>query len=242
MLPLGPSFAASTPTMTERIEKSGLQVARPLHDLLEHEVLPLTGVTPDAFWRGLAELVHEFGERNRALLARRDDLQARIDAWHREHRGDAFDAHAYRAFLERIGYLVPEGPDFTIDTHGVDPEIAGMPGPQLVVPVMNARYALNAANARWGSLYDALYGTDAMGDLPPAGGYDTARGARVIAWARRFLDEAAPLAAGSHARARAYRVEGARLVVELDDGTTTALAEPGTFAGHAGPAQALPRR
>ena len=224
--------------MTERVEKFGLRVARALHDLLEHEALPQSGVEPDAFWRGFAELVHDFGPRNRALLARRDELQARIDGWHRAHRGGAFDARAYRAFLEEIGYLVPEGSDFTIDTRGVDPEIASMPGPQLVVPVMNARYALNAANARWGSLYDALYGTDAMGDLPPAGGYDTARGARVIAWARRFLDEAAPLAAGSHARARAYRVEGARLVVELDDGTTTALAEPGTFAGHAGPAQA----
>ena len=205
--------------MTDRIEKFGLRVARPLHDMLEHEALPLTGVEPDAFWRGLAELVHEYGPRNRALLARRDELQARIDAWHGERRGSAHDAAAYKAFLAEIGYLVPEGPDFVIDTANVDPEIATMPGPQLVVPVMNARYALNAANARWGSLYDALYGTDAMGDLPPAGGYDTQRGGRVIAWAKGFLDTVAPLGRGSHADVTAYRVAGGRLLAETAEGT-----------------------
>ena len=134
--------------MTDRIEKFGLQVARPLHDFIEAEALPATGVSSDAFWRGLSDLVHEFGPHNRALLARRDDLQARIDAWHRARRDESIDAAAYNAFLQEIGYLVPEGPDFSIDTSNVDPEIASMPGPQLVVPVMNARYALNAANAR----------------------------------------------------------------------------------------------
>ena len=223
--------------MTDRIEKFGLQVARPLHDMIEHEALPLTGVASDTFWQGLADLVHDFGPRNRALLARRDELQAQIDAWHRAHRDQPIDAAAYRAFLTGIGYLVPEGPDFQIDTTNVDPEIASMPGPQLVVPVMNARYALNAANARWGSLYDALYGTDAMGDLPPAGGYNAERGARVIAWAKQFLDSVAPLAAGSHADATLYRVVDGGLQVETPRGTT-ALADPALFAGYAGEAAA----
>ena len=199
--------------MTARIDKFGLKVARPLHDLIENEALPLTGVASDTFWKGLSDLVHGFGPKNRALLAKRDDLQAQIDAWHRVHRGQPIDAAAYRDFLAEIGYLVPEGPDFQIDTTNVDPEIASMPGPQLVVPVMNARYALNAANARWGSLYDALYGTDAMGDLPPPGGYSAERGARVIAWAKKFLDAVAPLAAGSHADATFYRVVGGQLQV-----------------------------
>jgi malate synthase len=219
--------------MTDRIEKFGLQVARPLHDLIEHEVLPSTGVASDTFWQGFSELVHVFGPKNRALLARRDELQATIDAWHRERRGVAIDAAAYEAFLRRIGYLVPEGADFVIETAGVDPEIATTPGPQLVVPVMNARYALNAANARWGSLYDALYGTDAMGDLPPPGGYDAERGARVIAWARKFLDSIAPLAQGSHADATAYRVANGRLVVETTQGATT-LRDDALFAGYGG--------
>jgi malate synthase len=223
--------------MTDRIDKFGLRVARPLHDLIEHEALPLTGVASDTFWQGFADLVHDFGPRNRALLARRDDLQAQIDAWHRVHRGQPMDPVSYGTFLSEIGYLVPEGPDFQIDTTDVDPEIASMPGPQLVVPVMNARYALNAANARWGSLYDALYGTDAMGDLPPAGGYNVERGTRVIAWAKQFLDSVAPLAAGSHADATLYRVVGGRLQVETTMGTT-ALANPSLCAGYAGDAAA----
>ena len=224
--------------MTDRIEKFGLQVARPLYDLLEREALPLTGVAPDAFWQGLSELVHVFGPKNRALLAKREDLQAQIDAWHRAHRGMAFDAAAYRSFLGEIGYMVPEGTDFVIETTDVDPEIATVPGPQLVVPVMNARYALNAANARWGSLYDALYGTDAMGDLPPPGPYDAARGQRVIAWTRRFLDSIAPLAGGSHADAVAYRVTDGRLVVDLKGGVVSALQDDTLFAGYAGEAAA----
>ncbi|HET7204861.1 MAG TPA: malate synthase G [Steroidobacteraceae bacterium] len=223
--------------MNDRIEKFGLQVARPLYDVLEREALPLTGVASDTFWKGLSDLVHGLGPKNRALLARRDDLQAKIDAWHRAHRGTP-DAAAYKSFLVEIGYLVPEGTDFVIETANVDPEIASVPGPQLVVPVMNARYALNAANARWGSLYDALYGTDAMGDLPPPGPYDPERGARVIAWARQFLDSVAPLAGGSHADAVAYRVADGRLVVDLKGGAVSALQDDSRFAGYAGDAVA----
>lgn len=189
--------------MTDRIDKFGLKVARPLHDLVEYEALPLTGVASDTFWKGLSDLVHGFGPKNRALLAKRDDLQAQIDAWHRVHRGQPIDAAAYKDFLAEIGYLVHEGPDFQIDTTNVDPEIASMPGPQLVVPVMNARYALNAANARWGSLYDALYGTDVISEdngcektLQRNGktvGYNPKRGKKVIEYARNVLDRTAPL-------------------------------------------------
>ena len=162
--------------MVERIEKYGLRVARSLHDMIEQEALPGTGVAPERFWRGFSELIHGMAPRNRELLARRDELQATIDKWHRARAGQPHDAAAYKAFLIEIGYLVSEGSDFQIETANVDPEIARIPGPQLVVPVMNARYALNAANARWGSLYDALYGTDAMGDAAPAGGYSNERG------------------------------------------------------------------
>ena len=223
--------------MTDRIEKFGLQVARSLYDMIEAEALPGTGVSSDQFWKGLSELVHEKGPKNRALLEKREQIQAQIDAWHRERRGQPLDQVAYTAFLKQIGYLVPEGPDFAAETANVDDEIARICGPQLVVPVMNARYALNAANARWGSLYDALYGTDAMGDAPEAGGYDPVRGARVIAWARKFLDEAAPLAQGSHADVSAYRVAGGKLVAQTAAGET-GLAEPAQFAGHRGDAAA----
>src|SRR5512137_892122 len=231
------AHAPGTTSMTDRIDKFGLRVARPLHDMIEHEALPLTGVASDTFWKGFADLVHGFGPRNRALLARRDELQAQIDAWHRVHRGQPNDAAAYRDFLTEIGYLVPQGHDFQIDTANVDPEIASMPGPQLVVPVMNARYALNAANARWGSLYDALYGTDAMGDLPPAGGYNAQRGDRVIAWAKRFLDSAVPLAGASHADVTSYRVVGGRLAAETASGVKS-LLDGSLFAGYAGEAAA----
>ncbi len=223
--------------MTERIEKYGLKVARSLHDMLEQEALPGTGVTSDQFWKGLSELVHELGPKNRALLERRDALQARIDAWHRERRGQPHDAAAYAAFLAEIGYLVPEGPDFSIETANVDPEIAQVPGPQLVVPVMNARYALNAANARWGSLYDALYGTDAMGEAPQPGGYDPVRGARVIAWAKAFLDDVAPLEGARHADVGAYRVEAGALVARTPAGDRR-LVDPSRFSGHRGDAAA----
>lgn len=165
-------------------ERHDMQVADTLVSFIEDKALPGTGVTADAFWAGLAGLVNGMGDENRALLAKRADLQGQIDAWHIERKGQAHDATAYEAFLRDIGYLLPEGDDFEIETQNVDDEIANVPGPQLVVPITNARFALNAANARWGSLYDALYGTDDMGDLPEGKGYDAGRGARVIAWGR----------------------------------------------------------
>jgi len=223
--------------MTDRTERFGLQVARPLLDMIEREALPGTGIAPDTFWKGLSHLVHELGPKNRALLDKREALQAKIDAWHQARAGKPHDAAAYTTFLREIGYLVAEGPDFQIDTTSVDPEIADIPGPQLVVPVMNARYALNAANARWGSLYDALYGTDAMGQGPQAGGYDPVRGAQVIAWAKQFLDQAAPLAGARHADVLAYSVAGGALVARTASGSV-GLAQPASFAGFSGSAEA----
>ncbi|MFN3824136.1 MAG: malate synthase G [Pseudorhodobacter sp.] len=212
--------------MAAMVKRSGLSVDPILAAFVEAEALPGTGVAPQAFWDGLVAAVAELGAQNRALLAVRADLQARIDARHRDRRGRPHDPAAYRAFLTEIGYLEPEGPDFTIETTHVDPEIATIAGPQLVVPVMNARYALNAANARWGSLYDALYGTDALGDLPPKGGFDADRGARVVAWGRAFLDEVAPLATGSHAGATGYSV--------VDGVLLPALKDAAQFAGYRG--------
>ena len=202
---------------TSRIDIEGLAVGAPLYDFIENEALPGSGVDRDAFWAGLAGLLADFTPRNRELLERREELQAQIDAWHKERVGQPHDAATYRAFLEEIGYLVPEGPDFSVETDNVDEEMATIPGPQLVVPVMNARYAINAANARWGSLYDALYGTDALGDLPPAGPYDPARGDAVIAWGRNFLDQAVPLAEGSHADVESYTIERGVLTPALAD-------------------------
>ena len=189
--------------MSDYIERAGIAVDPALAEFVEREVLAPLGRDEDDFWRGFAALLGEFVPRNRALLEKREDLQRQIDDWHQAHRGQPHDASVYRAFLEKIGYLVPEPDAFTIGTRNVDPEIATMAGPQLVVPVLNARFLLNAANARWGSLYDALYGTDAL-DAPPAraGGYDEARGAAVIAAAKAFLDEAVPLARGSWADLR----------------------------------------
>ena len=218
----------------DRVETHGLRVGRPLYELIENEALTGTGVTSDTFWAGLAELVNELGPRNRELLDTRASMQAAIDAWHRERADQPHDLDEYRVFLQELGYLVPPGPEFTVDTGNVDPEIASIAGPQLVVPVMNARYAINAANARWGSLYDAVYGTDVLGDSPPAGPYDPARGDRVIAWCRDVLDDIVPLATGSHADAVTYRVVDGALSVSLDDGSTVGLADPAVFAGHAG--------
>ncbi|MCU0910534.1 MAG: malate synthase G [Rhodobacteraceae bacterium] len=215
--------------MSDRVDRAGLKVDRVLAEFLEHEALPGTGIAADAFWRGFAVMVGDLAPRNRALLDRRADLQARIDAWHVAHRDSPHDHAAYKGFLEEIGYLVPEGPDFEIATAGVDPEIAQVAGPQLVVPITNARYALNAANARWGSLYDCLYGTDAMGSAPPKGGYDRGRGARVVARARVFLDEAFPLEGTSHADVRRYHVKAGQLLA--DD---LPLAQPDKFAGYRG--------
>jgi malate synthase len=176
--------------------RAGLQIAGELAAFIEGEALPGTCLEPEAFWSGVAGIFVRFGPENRRLLAVRDDLQARIDVWHRERRGAPHDARATGAFLREIGYLVDEPAPFAVGTRHVDAEVATLAGPQLVVPSLNARFVLNAANARWGSLYDALYGTDALGDLPPAGPFDAARGARVVARAKAFLDEAVPLAAG----------------------------------------------
>ncbi len=215
--------------MADRKTLHGLQVDPSLAGFVEDRALPGTGIAPDAFWAGLSALVHELGPENRALLARREDLQAKIDAWHVAHRARPHDHEAYKAFLQDIGYLLPEGPDFQIETGPADPEIALVPGPQLVVPITNARYALNAVNARWGSLFDALYGTDAMGSAPPKGGYDRGRGARVVARVRVFLDEAFAIAGGSHADARRYHVHNGALLI--DD---MPLMSPEKFVGYRG--------
>ncbi len=215
----------------ERIEKHGLQVDARLVDFIEGKALPGTGVNQGQFWKGLSDLVHEKGPKNRALLEKRAEIQSQIDAWHIAHKGQDFDFAAYKSYLTEIGYLVPVGPDFAIETANVDPEIANVPGAQLVVPIMNARFALNAANARWGSLYDALYGTDAMGSKPAGKGYDAARGAQVIAWAKGFLDDAVPLAGGSHGDIAAYSVQNGALLADA-----TGLADPAQFAGYTGDA------
>ncbi len=223
--------------MSTRITRGGLSVAKALDDLIAGEIAPGTGVTPETFWAGLERIVGGLGPRNRALLAKRDSIQAKIDAWHVARRGQSFDPAAYKAFLTEIGYLVPEGAPFKIGTTGVDDEIARVAGPQLVVPVMNARFALNAANARWGSLYDALYGSDVIAETEgreKGTGYNPKRGAAVIAHANRLLDQAAPLAEGSHADVAAYHVRGGALAVDLVGGRATTLARPAQFVGHIG--------
>ena len=227
--------------MTDRIEAGTLQVDKELYDFINNEALPGTGVSPEAFWSGFDRLVHDLAPRNRELLATRDDLQAKIDDWYQENRDQPIDLPDYKSVLQEIGYLVPEGDDFTVSTANVDPEISTIAGPQLVVPVTNARYALNAANARWGSLYDALYGTDVISDADGAeraGAYNKVRGDRVIAFARAFLDSTAPLAAGSHADATSYAVVDGALAVTLRDASVTALATPTMLAGYSGDAAA----
>ncbi|APX11804.1 malate synthase G [Tateyamaria omphalii] len=211
--------------MTSYVDRSDLKVADTLAQFIETEALPGTGVPSADFWAGFSALVHDLGPKNRDLLAQREDMQAKIDAWHVAHRSGQHDPVAYRAFLEEIGYLVPDGPDFEIETANVDPEIASTPGAQLVVPIMNARFALNAANARWGNLYDALYGTDALGDLPKAGGYDPARGARVIDWAKSFLDDTVPLMSGSHKMLVGYEVAEGQLWGLMLNGSDSRAAE-----------------
>ena len=226
-------------TNRKRIERQGLRVAPDLLSFIEDEALPESGVTPLDFWSGLSHLLHEHGARNRELLEKRASLQSQIDEWHRRRR-PSLDRSEYKTFLEEIGYLVSDRGECTIDTVGVDPEIATIAGPQLVVPVSNARYALNAANARWGSLYDAVYGTDALGDSPPRGGYDAARGARVVAWGRSFLDETFPLIGASHADAVAYRVADGDLVADTGQATTP-LADRAAFIGYDGEPEAPSR-
>ena len=201
-----------------RVDRAGMQVAEPLARFVEEAALPGTGLDTEAFWTSFAALVRDLAPRNADLLRVRETMQDQIDDWHRTRRGEAHDAAAYRDFLSEIGYLVPEGAPFEIATAGVDPEIAATPGPQLVVPITNARYALNAANARWGNLYDALYGTDAMGSLPEGGGYDAERGAAVVAWAKAWLDRTVPLARGSWKDARGLRLDGTTLSAVFEDG------------------------
>jgi malate synthase len=227
--------------MTTRTTVHRLEVATELHRFIEDEVLPAAGVEPSVFWSGFDAIVHELAPKNVALLAERDRIQAEMDGWHKAHPGPIRDMAAYRAFLEKIGYLVPAPKDAKATTTNVDAELALQAGPQLVVPILNARYALNAANARWGSLYDALYGTDAIpedGGAEKSGGYNPVRGAKVIEFARNFLDEAAPLAQGSHRDSANYRVEGGQLVVTLKDGRTTGLQDATQFIGHQGDAAA----
>ncbi len=222
--------------MTDRIQQAGLQVAPQIQQLVD-EILPVTGLDADSFWQGVAAIFAELRPRNRELLAVREDMQAKIDAWHREHPGADYDRAGYRSFLEQIGYLLPQPAEVKVDPQNVDPEIASTAGPQLVVPVMNARYALNAANARWGSLYDALYGTDVIpedGGAERSGGYNPVRGDRVIAWARGFLDEAVPLAGGSHADVTLYAIVDGALQARLSNGASTGLADPTALRGYLG--------
>ena len=227
--------------MTHRIECAGLQVDETLHALLVNDIAPGTGVDPDTFWQGVADIWATLGPENQRLLAERESLQKQIDQWHRDRKGEAFDAAAYEAFLREIGYLHPEPEPFSISTENVDAEIAHIAGPQLVVPVMNARYALNAANARWGSLYDALYGTDAIPEDNGAergGAYNPIRGDRVIAWARDFLDTHCQLTGGTHADATAYAISAGALSVQQASGDSATLSDPSQFVGYSGNAAA----
>ncbi len=227
--------------MTDRVSLGSLKIAKVLHDFIAQEALPGTGINEARFWSGLETIIHDLAPKNRALLAVRDQMQSKIDNWHRSHKGKPLDMAAYKAFLSEIGYLVAEGPNFSVDTANVDAEIAVMAGPQLVVPVMNARYALNAANARWGSLYDALYGTDALSESDGAtrgGGYNPLRGSKVIRFAKARLDAIAPLTFGSHSTVRAYSVAGGTLLAMQPDGAKVRLREEAKFQGYTGSADA----
>jgi len=223
--------------MTDRIQVGGLQVAKELFDFVNEKAIPGTGIDQDKFWSEFSAIANELAPKNKALLAKRDDLQAKIDAYHTERKDQSLNFAEYKAFLEEIGYLVPQGPDFSATTENVEPEIAEMAGPQLVVPVMNARFALNASNARWGSLYDAAYGTKVIseeGGAEKGTGYNKVRGDKVIAYAREVLNTAAPLATGSHVGTTGYAIEGGKLVVTLTDGTKTGLKEEDKLVGYTG--------
>lgn len=223
--------------MTDRVTVGNLRVAKVLYDFVNNEALPGTDIDPDTFWSGVDKVVADLTPKNEELLARRDDLQARIDKWHRQRVIEPLDHEAYKAFLTEIGYLLPEPDDFTITTAGVDDEITTTAGPQLVVPILNARFALNAANARWGSLYDALYGTDVISEDDGAekgSSYNQVRGDKVIAYARRFLDGAAPLAAGEWSEATGLRIDDGQLLVDLGDDNSVGLAAPEQFVGYTG--------
>lgn len=217
----------------DRTNVGRLSVDTALHRFIEHEALTGTGIEATDFWQGFDQIVRDLAPRNRELLARRDELQAQIDEWHALHPFP-FGRNEYRTFLEGIGYILPEPEDVQVLTTGVDKEIAGVAGPQLVVPVSNARYALNAANARWGSLYDALYGTDALAPATGVKGYDAARGTLVVSYVRGLLDEFFPLTAGHHSDSAGYTVRDGMLRVELADGTSSSLAQPELFAGYLG--------
>ncbi|MEJ2479346.1 MAG: malate synthase G, partial [Acidihalobacter sp.] len=221
--------------MTDRIQCADLSVSPVLYEFIRDEALPGTGVEADTFWRGLSDIAHGLAARNADLLERRTALQQQIDDWHRQHGDRPHDQEAYEAFLREIGYLEPERADFAIETANVDPEIATMAGPQLVVPANNARYALNAANARWGSLFDALYGTDVIAETPETARgstYNPARGAQVFAYAANFLDKSAPLSNASHGDAVSYKIRNGSCVAVLGDGRETTLADPGQLAGY----------
>ena len=221
--------------MADRVQVAGLDVAEVLHRFVIEEALPGSGLDPEEFWAGAASIIHELAPRNRELLARREELQSQLDDWHREHPGTP-DAEAYTAFLRQIGYLLDEPGEVAVTTADVDDEVARIAGPQLVVPLLNARFATNAANARWGSLYDALYGTDVVpreGELAPGDGYNKARGDEVIARGRAFLDEHFPLASGSHADATSYAVDGDGLAVTVKDDVVR-LADPAQLVGYRG--------
>ncbi|BBY30090.1 malate synthase G [Mycolicibacterium sediminis] len=222
---------------TDRVSVGNLRVAKVLHDFITNEALPGTGLDPDSFWAGVDKVVTDLAPKNQDLLARRDDLQAQIDKWHRQRVIGPFDAAEYQQFLTDIGYLLPEPEDFSVTTSGVDAEITSTAGPQLVVPILNARFALNAANARWGSLYDALYGTDVISEEDGAEkgtSYNRVRGDKVIAYARNFLDEAVPLATGSWADIDGLTIDGGQVLATLGDDTSVGLADPERFAGYLG--------
>ena len=223
--------------MTDRVAVGNLRVARTLYDFITDEALPGTGINPDSFWAGVDKVITDLSPRNAELLTRRAELQAQIDKWHRQRVIGGIDEVEYRQFLTDIGYLLPEPADFTISTSGVDAEITSTAGPQLVVPILNARFALNAANARWGSLYDALYGTDVIstdGGAEPGSRYNAIRGNKVIAYAKRFLDDVVPLSSGSYSDATRLLIADGELEVALADGDVTGLAEPAQFAGYLG--------
>jgi malate synthase len=228
--------------MTDRVTAGNLRVARVLYDFVNNEALPGTGLDPDSFWAGVDKVVTDLAPKNHDLLARRDDLQAQLDKWHRQRVIEPLDIEAYERFLHEIGYLQPEPAAFTITTSGVDTEITSTAGPQLVVPILNARFALNASNARWGSLYDALYGTDVIPETDGAekgsGGYNQVRGDKVIAYARKFLDDSVPLASGSYVDATGFTIDDGQLLVILGDGLSVGLANPDEFAGYLGEADA----